>query len=201
MIKITSTLYNASVEVKKDNLLKYFPNSLFGLILEQDPIATEIPLNHPVVKPGILEIVEYLTSDDVTWCTYSCFIWQNVLMSKEIIEAGRYLLMPIFEIFVDPNLTPIPYRGYYIDYRDISDLRDVYLDGKLMYDLIRKLDISIFKYILNHLPHDHETDKIGYELFRSVTLSMPHSDARLFYIKILMKYGHEYHDRILTYGP
>lgn len=156
--------HKCAIMVDKSTLLHLFPNSLFGVILEQDPSATEIKLTNPCVTSHILRAIRYMVNRQRL---------PKVSPGVDYITAGRYLLMDIFNVIADPHLS------YILDYSSVSN--QDYLDDQLllrhyeqhMRPAMYKGALSVAQYICDRVPSE-QTQEIDEEMFKdSITYDHP----------------------------
>ena len=91
-MKIILSSYDQSYDISKEKLLKFFPQSFFGLAL-QDPEATEIVIDNPDVIPLAMEILYIILEGDSKFIQYK--------IEENLESSSRYLLIPELKLFMN----------------------------------------------------------------------------------------------------
>lgn len=121
-------------EFKREEFLKYFPESMIGLALN-DPEAEVIEIPNSCITPEILKILSHIVST-------GCIPPYSPIDMK---EAARYLLIDLLEVIGDPK-----YRLFRLAHPEIN-LLDMEKDADAaLYYSIREGYTSLGVYILAH---------------------------------------------------
>ena len=75
-------------------LLELFLDSLFAIVLGQDPSTENIEIEVPIVTPDILDVIKYMVDTGKTPIVEPKENWR---------QAGRYLLMDVITAMSDPE--------------------------------------------------------------------------------------------------
>lgn len=84
-----------SVDIARDAILKYFPDSMLSRALELDSTCMNIELSRPCISREVLESLKDITTD------YLPHVPENY--STVFSESSRYLLIPLLGVIGDPK--------------------------------------------------------------------------------------------------
>lgn len=126
-IYIYSVPYNVSITLPKDQLVEKFPMSLLAKIIEQDSEVDKVDIENKSVTPEVLNwLHQIVTTGKINY--QEQFIRPVVVngrteyhnITPNMTEAGRYLLMPIFEVISDRKYHFLPGRYNNIPLDDVQ---------------------------------------------------------------------------------
>lgn len=161
-ITLTSIPYDYSVTVDKTELLRLFPDSLFGLILDQDPATLTIEIPSDVVTPVVLNTIAYMieTSDtpDITAGSIGYY-------------AGRYLLMDVLIAMSDPSYILLRKR-YHINLLDDKNLDKFY--KQILWFCYEHGSVLLAQYLFEHVPVSDRTQFIDQRTYNTAIGSCRH---------------------------
>jgi ankyrin repeat protein len=105
MLTIVLQPYSLSFDLPKDFILSSLPQSLFAEALREDPTATELIIDNPIITPDIMQVL-----------VNSVHGLEPERHNPNLFSAYRYLNIPWLLYYVDPLYDEIPNKT------DITDL-------------------------------------------------------------------------------
>lgn len=91
-ITIRLTVYNTSINLSRQAIQDFLPQSLFAQALSEDPNATVIDITNPVVTPEAMQTI----------LNYTLYGIEPTTANPELAAVDRYLNIPWLKYYADP---------------------------------------------------------------------------------------------------
>ncbi len=138
--------HDYSCPLPKEQIIEKFPESLFGLTLDQDKGAKEIVITMPVVTPSILNILKIILE-----ARYDDLIpyLKTITDYSHIKQASKYLLIQELSLFSSQVVTRILRL---IPYEKLISKEFMNINyGGLVHQFMSENDIELVEYIFEHV--------------------------------------------------
>lgn len=171
---------NKSYTLNKSKIQEGFPESLFGLALEQDSKATEIIIQERVVTPFVMELV--LSLIDRTYVSLQVCAYNYGLDHKKLdtlIDASRYLLIPELKLFSTPSIDLHAFQNANLGWLNMNMIPDNY--KQFLTAAYQEKYEEYFEYLLMYHYQDHPV--LNTLFFQAIL------DDQLWYMQALIQKG------------
>lgn len=141
-MNITLPLYDGySVVVSKENIMRFFPESLLGRAIDLDPGVDNIDILNNQITPAVLDLLRDMINEERLPSTLSDINKTN------IINSTNYLNIDALSLFNDPYLNKLMRENPDINLLDINHLNDRSMYNRILTFIVVNDDLILAEYL------------------------------------------------------